>query len=96
MGLTNRSRLRAQTLTLWPCEHEREKPNTMLTRPKTPGHSRISSQLNNGSRQFNAYQNSMFQRGQILVENYAKMAKPPRLVLEVSGELSLEPRQYVK
>ena len=24
------------------------------------------------------------------------MAKPPRLVLEAYGELSLEPRQYVK
>ena len=54
------------------------------------------SQLNDGSTQFNAYQNSIFKRGQVLVENWAKMAKPPRLVCEAYGELSLEPKQYVK
>ena len=69
MGLANPSRLRAQTLTLWPCEHEHEKPNTMLTRPKPLGYFRFSSQLNDGSTQFNAYQNSFFEKGQILVEN---------------------------
>ena len=37
-----------------------------------------------------------FERGQVFVENYAKMAKLPRLVLEVYAELSLESRQYVK
>ena len=46
--------------------------------------------------QFNAYQNSFFEKGQILVENQAKMAKFSRLVLEAYGELSLEPKQYVK
>ena len=50
----------------------------MLTRPKAPGHFRSSSQLNDGSTQFNAYQNSIFERGQVLVENLAKMGKPPR------------------
>ena len=69
MGLANPGRLRAQTLTLWPCEHDRKKPNTMLTRPKAQGHSCFSSQLNDGSTQFNAYQNSFFERGQVLVEN---------------------------
>ena len=68
----------------------------MLTRPKALGHFSFSSQLNDGSTQFNAYQNSIFEKGQVLVENQAKMAKPPRLVLEAYGELSLEPRQYVK
>ena len=68
----------------------------MLTRLKTLGHFRFLSQLNDGSTQFNAYQNSIFERGQVLVENWAKMAKPPRLVLEAYGELSLESRQYVK
>ena len=69
MGLANPSRVRAQTLTLWPCEHERIKQNTMLTRPKALGQFRFSSQLNDGSTQFNAYQNSFFERGQVLVEN---------------------------
>ena len=68
----------------------------MLTRPKALGHFRLSSQLNDGSTQFNAYQNSIFERGQVLVENYAKLAKPPRLVLEAYGELSHEIRHYVK
>ena len=68
MGFASPSRLRAQTLTLWPCEHERKKPNTMLTRPKALGHFRFWSQLNDGSTQFNAYQNSIFERGQVLVE----------------------------
>ena len=49
----------------------------MLTRPRAPGHFRFSSQLNDGSTQFNAYQNSIFERGQVLVENQAKMAKNP-------------------
>ena len=40
----------------------------MLTRPKARGHFRFSSQLNDGSTQFNAYQNSFFERGQVLVE----------------------------
>ena len=68
----------------------------MLTRPKARGHFRFTSELNDGSTQFNAYQNSIFRRGQVLVENQAKMAKPPRLVLEAYEELSLESRQYVK
>ena len=68
----------------------------MLTRPKALGHFCFSSQINDGSTQFNAYQKSIFERGQVLVENEAKMAKPPRLVLEAYGELSLEPRQYVE
>ena len=63
---------------------------------KTKSHFRFTSQLNDGSTQFNAYQNSIFKRGQVLVENQAKMAKPPRIVLEAYGELSLKPRQYVK
>ena len=54
------------------------------------------SQLNDASTQFNAYQNSIFERGQVLVENLAKMARPPRLILEAYGELSLESKQYVK
>ena len=69
MGFANPSRVHAQTLTLWPCEHERYKPNTMLTRPKALGHFRFWSQLNDGFTQFNAYQNSIFERGQVLVEN---------------------------
>ena len=69
MGLANPSRLRAQTLTLWPCEYEREEPDTMLTRPKALNHFRFSSKLNDGSTQSNAYQNSIFERGQVLVEN---------------------------
>ena len=69
MGFANPSRLRAQTLTLWPCEQERKKLNTMLTRPRARGHFRFTSQLNDGSTQFNAYQNSIFERGQVLVEN---------------------------
>ena len=68
----------------------------MLSRPKALGHILFSSQLNDGSTQFNAYQNSFFERGQDLVENQAKMAKPPRLVLKAYGELSLEQKQYVK
>ena len=68
MGVVNPSRLRAQTLTFWPCEHERQKPSTMLTRPKALGHFRFWSQLNAGSTQFNAYQNSFFEKEQILVE----------------------------
>ena len=69
MGFTSPSRLRAQTLTLTPCEHERQRPNTMLTRPKASAHFRFLSQLNDGSTQFNAYQNFIFGRGQVLVEN---------------------------
>ena len=95
MGFANPRRLCAQTLTLWPCEHEHQKLNTMLTRPRTPGHFRFLSQLNDGSTQFNAYQNSFFEERQILVENQAKMANPTRLVLKAYVELSLEPRQYV-
>ena len=68
----------------------------MLTRAKALGHFRFLSQFNDGSTQFNAYQNSFFEKGQSLVENWAKMANPPRLVLEAYGELSLEPREYVK
>ena len=68
MGFANPSRLRTQTLTLWPCEHEHSYPNIMLTRPKTLGHFRLSSQLNDSSTQFNAYQNSIFEGGQVLVE----------------------------
>ena len=96
MGFANPSRLRAQTLTLWPCEDARQEPNTMLRRPKDPDNFRFSSQLNYGSTQFNAYQNSFFEKGEILVENEAKMANLPRLILEAYGELSLESRQYVK
>ena len=69
MGTVNRSHLRAQTLTLCSSEHARKSSNTMLTRPKAPGHFRFLSQLNDGSTQFNAYQNSFFGKGQILVEN---------------------------
>ena len=69
MGVVNPSRVRAQTLTLWHCEHERLKPSAMLTRLKALGYFRFSSQLNDGSTQFNAYQNSIFERGQVLVEN---------------------------
>ena len=69
MGFANPSRLRAQMLTLWPCEHECLKPNTMLTRPIALGHFRFSSQFNDGFTQFNAYQKSFFERGQVLVEN---------------------------
>ena len=68
----------------------------MLTTPKTLGYFRLSSQLNDGSTQLNAYQNSLFERGKVLVENQAKIAKPLRLVLEAFGELSLKLRQYVK
>ena len=49
----------------------------MLTRPKALDHFRLSSQLNDGCTQFNAYQNSIFERGQVLVENSAKMAETP-------------------
>ena len=69
MGFANPSWLRAQTLTLWPCEHERQKPDTMPTKSKTLGHFRSLSQLNDGFTQFNAYQNSFFEKGQILVES---------------------------
>ena len=69
MGFANPSRLRAQTLTLWPCDHEHKKRNTMLTRPKARGHFRLSSQLNDGSTQFNAYQNSVFEKRESWVEN---------------------------
>ena len=96
MGFANPSRLRAQTLTLWPCEHARFQPNTMLTRPKTLGNFRLSGQLKDSSTQFNAYQKSFFEKGQSLSEDLAQMADPQRLVLEVHGEFSLEPRHYVK
>ena len=69
MGVVNPSDLRAQTLTLCSCEHARESSNTMLTRPKALGHFRFLSQLNDGSTQFNAYRNSFFEKGRILVEN---------------------------
>ena len=69
MGVVNPSYLRAQTLTSCACEHARKAPNTMHTRPKALGHFRFLSQLNDGSTQFNAYQNSFFEKGQILVEN---------------------------
>ena len=69
MGVINPSHLRAQTLTLCSCEHARKSSNTMLTRPKALGHFRFLSQLNDGSTQFNAHQNSFFEKGQILVEN---------------------------
>ena len=68
----------------------------MLTKLKALSHFLFWSQLNDGSTQFNAYQNSFFEKGQILVENYAKMANPPRLVLEAYWEWSLESKQYVK
>ena len=96
MGVVNPSHLRAQTLTLCSCEHARKSSKTMLTRPNALGHFPFLSQLNDGSTQFNAYQNSFFKKGQILVENYAKMANHPRLVLGAYGEMSLESRQYVK
>ena len=41
----------------------------MLTRPRALGHFRFLSQLNDGSTQFNAYQNSIFEEVQVLVEN---------------------------
>ena len=41
----------------------------MLKRPKAQGHFRFSSEVIDGSTQFNAYQNSFFEKGQILVEN---------------------------
>ena len=96
MGVVNPSHLRAQTLTLCSCEHARKSPNTMLTRPKALVHFLFFSQLNDGPTQFNAYQNPFLEKGQILVENWAKMANSPRLVLGAYGELSLELRQYVK
>ena len=68
----------------------------MLTRPKGLGYFRFLSQLSDGSTQFNAYQNSIFERGQVLVENWVKMAKPPRLLLEAYGELNLEPKAICK
>ena len=68
----------------------------MLTRPRAPGHSRFLSQLNDGFTHSNAYQNSFFETGQILAESWAKMADPPRLVLEAYGKLGLELKQYVK
>ena len=94
MGVVNPSYLVGQTLTPCACEHARKAPNTMQTRPRALGHFRFLSQLTDGSTQFNAYPNSFFDKGQILVENQAKMANLPRLVLEAYGELSLEPRQY--
>ena len=69
MGVVNPSYLRAQTLTLCACEHARKAPNTMHTMAKALRHFCFSSQLNDGSTQFNAYQNSLFEKGQILVEN---------------------------
>ena len=96
MGAVNPSHLRAQTLTLCSCVQARKSPNTMLKRPKALGHFRFWSQLNDGSTQLNAYQNSFFGKGQILVENWAKMANSLRLVPEAYGELSPEQRQYVK
>ena len=69
MGVVNPSHLRAQTLTLCSCEHARNSSITMLTRPKALGHFRFLSQLNDGSTQFNAYQNSFLENGQILVES---------------------------
>ena len=69
MGVVNPSHLRAQMPNLCFFEHARKFSNTMLTRPKAPGHFRFLSQLNDGSTQFNAYQNSFFEKGQILLEN---------------------------
>ena len=69
MGVVNPSHLRAQPLTSWSCEHARKSSDTMLTRPNALGHSRFLSELNGGSAQFNAYQNSFFGKGQSLVEN---------------------------
>ena len=69
MSVVNPSHLRAQMLTLCSCEHSRKSSNTMLTRPKALGHFRYLSQIIDGSTQFNAYQNSFFEKGQILVEN---------------------------
>ena len=69
MGIVNKSHLRAQTLTLCSCEHARKCSNTMLTRPRALGHFRLLSQPNDGSMQINAYQNSFFEKGQVLVEN---------------------------
>ena len=69
MGIVNPSHLRAQTLTLCSCEHARKSSNTMLTRPNTPGNFCFFSQLNDGFTQLNAYQNSFFDKGQILVEH---------------------------
>ena len=69
MGVVNPSYLRAQTLTPCACEHARNALNTMHTSPIDLGHLRFLSQLNDGSTQFNAYQNSFFEKRQILVEN---------------------------
>ena len=69
MGVINPSHLHAQTLTLCSCEHARKTSNTILTRPRALGHFRFLSELNDGSEQFNAYQNSFFGKGQSLVEN---------------------------
>ena len=49
----------------------------MLTGPKALGHFRFSSQLNNGSTQFNAYQNSIFERGQVLVRKLGQNGQTP-------------------
>ena len=68
MDVVNPGYWRAQTLTLCACEHARKSSNTMLTRPKALGHFRFLSQLNDGSTQFNAYQNPFFGKGQDLVE----------------------------
>ena len=68
MGVVNPSHLRAQTLTLCSCEYARKSSNTMLTRPRSLGHSRFLSQLNDGSTQFNAYQKSCFGKGQNFVK----------------------------
>ena len=96
MDVVNPSYLRVETLTSCACEHARESPNTMLTRPKALSHFRCLSQLNDCSTQFNAYQNPFFGKGQSLVEKPAKMAKLPRLVLEAYGELSLETKTMCK
>ena len=69
MGVVNPSYLRAQMLTPCACAHARKAPNTMHTRTKALGYFRFLSQLNDRSTQFNAYQNSFFVKGQILVES---------------------------
>ena len=69
MGVANQSHLRTQTLSLCSCEHAQKSSNTMLTRPKALGYFRFLSQLNDGATQFNAYQDSFFEKGQIVVDH---------------------------
>ena len=93
MGEKNSGFHHAQTLTLCTCDHERKRLNALLTRSMAHGLFQFWSYLNNGSTQFNAYQNIVVSKGHFSSKIWP-MVVATRLALKAHSKLSLRPSQY--